>query len=370
MKKIAFFHPYFAFGGVEKTNIRLSQYFRSLGYEVDFVSISFTEHFKEEINKLGIGMVKLDAKRTIQAIPALRRYMITQKNSCEQFFFISCQNFANLIGVIAAPRNKKGLKLILSERLHPDEFKYNGKQKKGKIILALMKCLYKRADAVVANSKETAVEIERITGVKAKYIYNPTLTGNYKELAEEVVDQEWFTQENPIIISTGRLAYEKGYDTLIKAFEKVQQKIDCRLVIIGEGEERKTLEQLTERLNIADKVWMPGYDANPYKYVSKADVFVLSSRFEGLPNTLIEALAVGTPCVSTRCKSGPTEILLDGAGGLLVDVDEATELAEAILQVLLDKTLGKQLLSCAQNSLYRFENETVGEAYITLLNQL
>lgn len=370
MKKIAFFHPYFAFGGVEKTNIRLSQYFRSLGYEVDFVSISFTEHFKEEINMLGIETVKLDAKRTIQAIPELRRYMIAQKNSCEQFFFISCQNFANLISVVATPRKRVGLKLILSERLHPDEFKYNGKQHKGKVILLLMRYLYKRADAVVANSKETADEIERITGVRARYIYNPTLTGNYKELAEEAVDQEWFTMGLPIVISTGRLAYEKGYDTLINAFEKVQQTIDCRLVIIGEGEERKKLEELAERLNIADKVWMPGYDANPYKYVSKADVFVLSSRFEGLPNTLIEALAVGTPCVSTRCKSGPTEILLNGAGGLLVDVDAPKEMAESMQQLLLDKAMGQKLLSCAQNSLYRFENETVGAEYITLLNQL
>jgi glycosyltransferase involved in cell wall biosynthesis len=112
---------------------------------------------------------------------------------------------------------------------------------------------------------------------------------------------------------------------------------------------------------------MPGYDANPYKYVSRADLFVLSSRFEGLPNTLIEALAVGTPCVSTRCKSGPSEILLDGAGGFLVDVDAAEEMAEAIVSVLQNPEDANAMLRKAQEQIDRFTPEVVGRKYLEVI---
>jgi glycosyltransferase involved in cell wall biosynthesis len=240
---------------------------------------------------------------------------------------------------------------------------------------------------VLANSKETADEVTRLTGTKVTCIYNPTLTGNYKALAEEPVAQnpaiqnpetqhpatqklaaqDWFASNLPVIISTGRLAPEKGYDTLLKAFALVQQQIDCRLVIIGEGDQRIELENLAQTLAIADKVWMPGYDANPYKYVSKADVFVLSSRFEGLPNTLIEALAVGTPCVSTRCKSGPSEILLNGEGGFLVDVDDAEKMADAIVTVLQNPEKANAMLQKAQEKLDRFTPEVVGRKYLEVI---
>jgi glycosyltransferase involved in cell wall biosynthesis len=367
MKKIAFFHPYFSYGGVEKTNIRLSKYFREHGYAVDFLALSFTDHFQKEMEELGIRRVEFAAHRTIQAVPELRRYLAEEQKKSEELYLISCQNFANLIAAASIPRKRERLGVILSERLHPAEFSYNGKAKKGKLILFLMKHMYQRADAVVANSKETAAEIERITGVPTRAIYNPTLTEDYEALAGESVSQKWFEEDIPVIISVGRLSHEKGYDTLLKAFARVQTAMDSRLVIIGEGGERKNLETLAETLGVRDKVWMPGYDANPYKYVSKADVFVLSSRFEGLPNTLIEALAVGTPCVATRCKSGPAEILLDGAGGLLVDVEDERQMADAIVETLTNREEAAERLNEAKKMLNRFTPDEVGRQYEDLL---
>jgi glycosyltransferase involved in cell wall biosynthesis len=339
------------------------------------------------MDALGIVRITLKANRAATAIPELRRYMKNEQKNAEQLIFISCQNFANLVTVLAMPQKRMNLKVILSERLHPAEFLYNGKERKGRVIVSLMKCLYPKADVVLANSKETADEVTRLTGTKVTCIYNPTLTGNYKALAEEPVAQnpaiqnpetqhpatqklaaqDWFASNLPVIISTGRLAPEKGYDTLLKAFALVQQQIDCRLVIIGEGDQRTELENLAQSLAIADKVWMPGYDANPYKYVSKADVFVLSSRFEGLPNTLIEALAVGTPCVSTRCKSGPSEILLNGEGGFLVDVDDAEKMADAIVTVLQNPEKANAMLQKAQEKLDRFTPEVVGRKYLEVI---
>lgn len=368
MKKIAFFHPYFAFGGVEKTNLRLAKYFIEHGYSVDFLSLSFTEHLQKEMDELGIKRIIINANRTISAVPELRKYMKEEQKK-EKLVFISCQNFANLITIFAIPRKRDNLKVIVSERLHPIEFEYNGNVKKGKIILSLMKVFYKKADVIVANSKETADEITKITGEETQYIYNPTLSGDYKRLAEVSVEKDWFEQNLPVIVSVGRLSKEKGFDTLIKAFEKVQKEVDCRLVIIGDGPLRDELEDIADRLGISDMVWMPGYDTNPYKYVSKSNVFVLSSLFEGLPNTLIEALAVGTPCVATSCKSGPKEILLDGEGGYLVNVGDDDAMAEALIKTLNEPEKTKEMLSKAQSMLWRFTPEEVGKSYIDMIER-
>lgn len=368
MKKIAFFHPYFAFGGVEKTNLRLAKYFIEHGYQIDFLALSFSEHLQKEMDELGINRVTLKAKRTSSAIPELKSYMKEEQKK-GKLTFISCQNFANLITIFAIPRNREHLKVIVSERLHPAEFDFHGKGKKGKLILALMKKFYKKADVIVANSKETADELARITGEETKYIYNPTLSGNYMARAEEAVEKSWFHEDVPVIISVGRLSKEKGFDTLIKAFEKVQKEIDCRLVIIGDGPLKDELEELAENLGVAEMVWMPGYDSNPYKYVRKADVFVLSSLFEGLPNTLIEALAVGTPCVATNCKSGPKEILLNGEGGYLVDVCDEDAMAEALIKTLREPEKTKAMLEKAQSMLWRFTPDEVGKRYLELIEQ-
>lgn len=368
MKKIAFFHPYFAFGGVEKTNIRLAEYFIRHGYIIDFLSLSFSSHLSKEMDDLGINRITLEANRTFGAILELHQYMKSQMKQYD-LTFISCQNFANLVAIFACPLNRAGLKLIVSERLHPVEFEYNGKAKKGKLIIALMKLFYKKADIIVANSKETADALTKIIGKKAIFIYNPTLTGNYLELAQEPVEKSWFKEEIPIVISTGRLSKEKGFDTLIKAFAILQKKMNARLVIIGEGEQRKELEALVAKLQLAEKVWMPGYDSNPYKYVQKADVFVLSSLFEGLPNTLIEALAVGTNCVATMCKSGPREILLEGKGGYLVEVKNEYAMADAIYKALVDKQGATAMRKVAEAELYRFTPEEVGKRYLEVIEE-
>ena len=232
-----------------------------------------------------------------------------------------------------------------------------------------MSWYYKRADAIVANSKETADDLTILTGKQAEYIYNPTLSDNYEELASLPVEKDWFAEETPIIIGVGRLSLPKGFDTLIRAFNIVQQKMDARLVILGEGDKRKELENLITEFGLEDKVWLPGYEKNPYRYIKKADLFVLSSLFEGLPNVLIEALALGIPCVSTRCKSGPKEILLNGEGGYLVDVGAVEEMAEAMERTLRDKEKANQMLENATAMLYRFTPQEVGKQYLEVIER-
>jgi len=135
-------------------------------------------------------------------------------------------------------------------------------------------------------------------------------------------------------LSIGRLTKAKNYSTLIEAFAKVRQQRDVRLAILGNGEERPSLEGLVRRLGLENDVWLPGFVDPPYPYLARASVFVQSSIWEGFPTVIVEALAFGVPVVSTDCPSGPREILENGRFGELVPVGDVEALADAIRRAL------------------------------------
>jgi glycosyltransferase involved in cell wall biosynthesis len=163
-------------------------------------------------------------------------------------------------------------------------------------------------------------------------IYNPVVTDELLEKAREPLDHPWFVEDAPpVILGVGRLEPQKDFETLIRAFHRVQSEREPRLVILGKGSERAKLERLVQSLGMDNSVQMPGFVDNPFQYMARADVFALSSRFEGLPGVLIQAMATGCPVVSTDCPSGPREILEDGRWGALVPVEDEEALAVAIL---------------------------------------
>ena len=198
-----------------------------------------------------------------------------------------------------------------------------------------MKVLYPLADAVVAVSQGVADDLEKNAGIPSsllRVIQNPVITPEIVDLADQPVGHPWFIQENvPIIVAAGRLTRQKDFPTLLRAFALVRQKRPCHLVILGEGRDRVMLKSLAAELGIRNEVYFPGFVENPYAYMSKAALFVLSSRWEGSPNVLTEALALGTPVVSTDCPSGPREILANGRYGTLVPIGDQESLARAIL---------------------------------------
>ena len=365
-KKIIFFHPYFNSGGVEKTNMRLGKFFLSKGYLVDFLSISFSSHLTKEIKDLGINIVDLKKGKTSEAVLSIRSYVKEQKKEYS-LVFISCQNYANIISVISLFGLRDKMKLILTERNNPISLRMSSNHKlKHRIIWSMMKLTYKHADEVVAISKELADDLSLIIKRDVKCIYNPTMSEDFITFSNESVSEKWFYEDIPIVISAGRLSKQKDYVTLIKAFNEVIKEKDCRLFIIGEGEEKENLEYLINQLNLKDKVLLGGYDSNPHKYIKKASVFVVSSIYEGLCNVLIEAAAVKIPCVSTRCKSGPREILLDGKGGRLVDIYDYKNMAIAILDTLNNSEKANEKANVAYENLYRFTPDVVASKYIDL----
>jgi glycosyltransferase involved in cell wall biosynthesis len=209
---------------------------------------------------------------------------------------------------------------------------------KNRLIPHLIRWFYPWADRVVAVSKAARDDLIRTTGVPADLvttIYNPVVTDELIEKAQEHLDHPWFAKDAPpVILGVGRLESQKDFGTLIRAFYRIRSEREARLVILGEGSQRAMLNRLVQTLGMDDNVQMPGFVNNPFKYMARANAFVLSSRFEGLPGVLIQAMATGCPVVSTDCPSGPREILEGERWGTLVPVGDEEALATAVLQTM------------------------------------
>jgi glycosyltransferase involved in cell wall biosynthesis len=230
------------------------------------------------------------------------------------------------------------LRLVLSEHAAQSMlFGYTGKRSH-KPLRHMIKLSYRWAEAIVAVSDGVAQELNRVAQIdpgRVRIIYNPVDSVLIEQLKTQPALHPWFDDNSiPIILGVGRLDQQKDFPTLIRAFDLVRKRRMARLIILGEGGERANLEQLVSDLELSDFVDMPGFVENPYAYMARARVFALSSATEGLPMALLEAMACGTPVVSTDCPSGPREILRSRRLGELVPVGDSAALAEGILRML------------------------------------
>lgn len=208
--------------------------------------------------------------------------------------------------------------------------------------------LYPRAHAFVAPAQSVAtvaaeranLEIDRF-----EVIPNPVVSQRVLSLGEEAVDHPWFGDpEQPVVVAVGRLTRQKDFPTLVRAMARVREKVPARLLIVGEGEgeHRELIDKLKAELGLQDAVQLHGFDPNPYKYMRAADLFVMSSEWEGPGHVLIEAQALGTPVVATDCPAGPRDTLLDGRAGLLVPVGDSNAMADAIVESLTNREAALQ----------------------------
>jgi len=225
---------------------------------------------------------------------------------------------------------------------------------------------HKMTDLVITVSHGAAKDISRSYNLRhnsVKVIYNPIDIHSIQRLAKEKVTLPFPKRGIPIIVTFGRLIKRKGFDYLIKAFHIVRKETPCKLLIIGEGEERTNLEQLVKGLKMEGDIIFLGYQSNPYKFLSSADVFVFSSLWEGFGNVIVEAMACGVPVIATRCPYGPDEIITHGENGLLVSVGDVKAIAEAILRLLREQTLRKRLSEAAKRRAYDFRVEEMVAEY-------
>jgi glycosyltransferase involved in cell wall biosynthesis len=197
---------------------------------------------------------------------------------------------------------------------------------------------YPRADAIVAVSAGAAEDLAAVLGSTSRIltIPNPASTPESARLEREPVDHPWLVDGRsvPVVIAAGRLVKKKGFEVLLEAFARAVKRVPARLVLLGEGPERRALEARVDALGLRAVVALPGFVDNPFAWFARSDVFVLSSYAEGMPNALLQAMAAGCTVVATDCPSGPREILEDGRWGMLVPVGDGRRMAEAIASSL------------------------------------
>ncbi|ETA66807.1 glycosyltransferase [Methanolobus tindarius DSM 2278] len=275
------------------------------------------------------------------------RKIVKTHNAKVSISFLVMDNFINILSNLF----KKRTKVIISVHATlSNKFKDTIIDK---IAIIFVKKLYNRADLIIAVSegvKEELISMFHLDSQKIKVVYNPLNISQIKFLKEETVDDLFFSDSVPTIITMGRLNEVKGQWHLIRAFSKVKSKQKCRLCILGEGPMRPRLEKLISDLNLKDDILLLGWKTNPYKYINHSSLFVLTSISEALPYSIIEAMACGCPVISTDCKYGPSEIIGDNKYGILVPpmdskfcevadplTIEENILAENIIQILNDE---------------------------------
>ena len=238
-------------------------------------------------------------------------------------------------------------------------------------LLHRARCAYPNANYVVGVSHGVSTEFARIPGLarnRLHVIYNPVVSAFLTRKALEPAHHRWLEHPAaPIILAVGKLIKRKDYSTLLKAFARLLTRCPARLIVLGDGRERQNLVSLAHRLRIVEHVDFPGFVENPYAFLSKANLFVLSSRNEALPTVLIEAMACGCPVVSTDCPFGPREILEEGRLGALVPVGDAEALADAMARTLDEPPQRTELRERAsffndQRAVRQYENLLLGEA--------
>jgi len=264
---------------------------------------------------------------------------------------LSALTYTNLAALWAKRLAGVSTSVIVSERIAlSTHIGSDGRPRhwRWRFLLPVISRVYRMADGIVAVSDSVATDLAKNTHIGRKSIrtiYNPVVDAKLSELSGETLDHPWFTQgQPPVILGAGRLIPQKDFATLLKAFAVLRGKRDVRLVILGEGKLRPTLEALADELGIAADVTLPGFAENPYNYMANSAVFALTSLYEGLPGVLIQALACGCPVVSTDCPGGSAEILDGGRFGQLVPVGGVNELAGA-LEAALDNPPDKRALS-------------------------
>jgi glycosyltransferase involved in cell wall biosynthesis len=329
----AIFMPDFSMGGVEKVLINLANGLASSGYKIEIVVCSSNGEYLQQALSF-VPVTDLQTNRVLGAILPLARYLRERRPR----FLITGKNYASIVALWARALSGIRTKIIITIHALVSRGEPGQKSFADKLIPALMKCLYRQADSIVAVSHAAAIDTARVCSLpidRISIIYNPVITESFWGSQDSTVEiNEINGQSGPIVLAAGRLSPVKGFDGLIRAFCDVPQDYNARLVILGDGPERKNLQALVDSLGLTDRVSLPGYVSSTVAYMKKSRLFVLSSLWECLPTVVIEALAVGLSVVAYDCPGGLREIIGDGEDVVLVAPGDTMALGKAIAEKL------------------------------------
>ncbi len=362
---VLFFRPHLAGGGADRVTLTLLRTLDRGLFAPALALVRAEGPFLADL-PADVPLVDLGAGSLWRAAPALAAALRRRRPRV----LFSTSSGGNVVAVLARDLSRHRCRLVLSER---------GRLVRGplaprkRLLLGAKRLLYRRADRVTAVSagvKRDLVERLGLPPERVDVVYSPLVTPEMPALAAQEPPHPWLAggpggspPAVPVVLAVGRLVAEKDYPGLLSAFARVCAARPARLLILGEGPQRPALERLAEELGVAADVALPGFDKNPFRYMARASVYVLSSRFEGLPGALVQAMACGAPAIATDCDSGPAEIVLSPDEGLLVPVGDPEVLAAAILRVLDDPGLRARLAERGRAAAERFRAEAVVGLY-------
>ena len=337
--------------------------FLDRGFEVDLVLDFLVYSPFEKLIPAGTNLVKLQANKFVYRLPKLIRYLRDRRPDA----LLSATHLANEIACLARRFSAVSTRICISEHTNLASDITDSKSRVRRCLLPwTTRHIYPWADSIVAVSNGVADGMCKVSGLdrrNVRTIYNPIKFAALRASANQLIGEPWFdAAEPPVIIAIGRLEAQKNFTNLINAFAMLRQARDARLLILGEGSERKYLTTLVENLGLQSDVSLPGFVSNPAAYMAKAKLFAMSSSWEGMPLSLIEALALGLPVVSTDCPSGPAEILDGGSYGELVPMNDSSALATAM-----ERGLSTPRQSIASEWLKQFDSDSITDSYLEIL---
>lgn len=357
--RIACFFSTSGHSGVDRLACHLIPALARRGYRVDLLKVRRHGPHLDKIPE-GVRVIDLGSRHTYGCLPALVRYLRRERPAV----MLSDKDRVNRTALLARTLARTPTRLVFSSGTTISiDLATRGPFERW-IQRYSMGRLYPFADQVIVTSAGVADDMAAYTGLARERIHvvpSPVVPASLFTGKLPRPDHPWFGQPGiPLILSAGELCGRKDFATLLRAFARVRASRPCRLVILGKGAARARLLTLAAELGIAADVALPGYVADPYAWMAHADLFAFTSRWEGLGFVLIEALAVGTPVVSTDCPSGPSEILAQGRYGPLIPVGDDESLAQAMLATLADPLPPATLQEAARP----YEIETSTDAYL------
>ncbi|SDZ55659.1 Glycosyltransferase involved in cell wall bisynthesis [Evansella caseinilytica] len=358
--KILFFIYQMGGGGAARTLLNIINNLDRNKFSPVLVTLNYNGTYESEIQD-DVAFIKLPTKRLSRSVFQLVRII---KNENIDLVFSTIPR-VNTIAILAAKLSFTKVKTVVREA---DNLGGNWRTN---LLLLGFGCMYKLSDQIVSLSegvKENLVQRYKVKPTSIKVIYNPVDLEAIHEKIEtgqvEPAFSEILSKKEKLIITAGRLVEQKDQKTLLRAFSEVTKKINSQLVILGEGPLKNELILQAKELNIQGCVHFFGFQSNPYVYLKNADLFVLSSKHEGFSHVIAEALATGTPVVSTECKSGPAEVLNNGEYGYLCAVGDADDMANKMLDILrLSKMEKKEMEAKGYSRASHFDAKKIVKQY-------
>ncbi len=329
--KISVITPRFAIAGVPLAQIRFAKALKKHGHDVTMI-VGYVDPSFVIPPMRNISVLNMNKKSVKRMLIPICKYLLTEKPDV----IFSAEDHLNIIILIAAKLTNSSVKFSGSSRVTPFDTYSNKIFSKRWILKKIASKVMARADALTCVSKEMVSQYKAVfKNPPHQCIYNIVVDSESKKRMLEPVNHPWIDDKKiPLLIAAGKLAPWKGFEDLIYAISELNSALDLRLLILGDGPLRDQLNRLIFKLNLQNKISLVGYVNNPLKYFYQADIFVLSSHVEGMPNVLIEAMMCGCTPVSTDCPTGPTEVLCEGKYGYLAKAKNPVSLAKKIQEAI------------------------------------